>query len=223
MKVEAQLSNFKNKRMTVTDHWSLALAYGQAHANRCLGLALRGIFLCRKTEIDWFMNGMRRIFPEAWEAFANFLPEQERADLLGNYHRRLIDPNPEIHLPAARVWSRYEGSCSTLRPNPEALSSLLEPTAALGLARIEAHYFVNKCFMQEGQLLDKVSQLARIPCIIVQGRYDAVCPIVSAVELAAAWPNAELQIVTDAGHSAMEPGIRSKLIAAMERFKSIEC
>ena len=202
---------------------SLALAYGQAHANRCLGLALRGIFLCRKTEIDWFMNGMRRIFPEAWEAFANFLPEQERADLLGNYHRRLIDPNPEIHLPAARVWSRYEGSCSTLRPNPEALSSLLEPTAALGLARIEAHYFVNNCFMQEGQLLDKVSQLARIPCIIVQGRYDAVCPIVSAVELAAAWPNAELQIVTDAGHSAMEPGIRSKLIAAMERFKSIEC
>ena len=202
---------------------SLALAYGQAHANRCLGLALRGIFLCRKAEIDWFMNGMRRIFPEAWEAFANFLPEQERADLLGNYHRRLIDPNPEIHLPAARVWSRYEGSCSTLRPNPEALSSLLEPTAALGLARIEAHYFVNNCFMQEGQLLDKVSQLARIPCIIVQGRYDAVCPIVSAVELAAAWPNAELQIVTDAGHSAMEPGIRSKLIAAMERFKSIEC
>jgi len=202
---------------------SLALAYGQAHANRCLGLALRGIFLCRKAEIDWFMHGMRRIFPEAWEAFANFLPEQERDDLLGNYHRRLIDPNPEIHLPAARVWSRYEGSCSTLRPNPEALSSLLEPTAALGLARIEAHYFVNNCFMQEGQLLDKVSQLARIPCIIVQGRYDAVCPIVSAVELAAAWPNAELQIVTDAGHSAMEPGIRSKLIAAMERFKSIEC
>ena len=202
---------------------SLALAYGQAHANRCLGLALRGIFLCRKAEIDWFMNGMRRIFPEAWEAFANFLPEQERADLLGNYHRRLIDPNPEIHLPAARVWSRYEGSCSTLRPNPEALSSLLEPTAALGLARIEAHYFVNNCFMKEGQLLDRVSQLARIPCIIVQGRYAAVCPIVSAVELAAAWPNAELQIVTDAGHSAMEPGIRSKLIAAMERFKSIEC
>ena len=202
---------------------SLALAYGQAHANRCLGLAVRGIFLCRKAEIDWFMHGMRRIFPEAWEAFANFLPEQERDDLLGNYHRRLIDPNPEIHLPAARVWSRYEGSCSTLRPNPEALSSLLEPTAALGLARIEAHYLVNKCFMQEGQLLDKVSQLARIPCIIVQGRYDAVCPIVSAVELAAAWPNAELQIVTDAGHSAMEPGIRSKLIAAMERFKSIEC
>ena len=91
------------------------------------------------------MNGMRRIFPEAWEAFADFLPEQERADLLGNYHRRLIDPNPEIHLPAARVWSRYEGSCSTLRPNPEALSSLLEPTAALGLAWIEAHYFINKC------------------------------------------------------------------------------
>tara|TARA_B100000676_G_C18016707_1_gene810095 strand:- start:687 stop:1640 length:954 start_codon:yes stop_codon:yes gene_type:complete len=201
---------------------SLALAYAQAHANRCLGLALRGIFLCRKVEIDWFMYGMRRIFPEAWEAFANFLPEQERDDLLGNYYRRLIDPNPEIHLPAARVWSRYEGSCSTLRPNPEALSSLLEPTAALGLARIEAHYFVNNCFMKDGQLLDEVSRLANVPCIIVQGRYDAVCPIVSAVELAASWPNAELNIVTDAGHSAMEPGIRSKLITAMENFKSIE-
>jgi|TARA_A100001037_G_scaffold303324_1_gene337026 proline iminopeptidase len=201
---------------------SLALAYGQAHANRCLGLVLRGIFLCRKVEIDWFMNGMRRIFPEAWEAFANFLPEQERDDLLGNYHRRLIDPNPEIHLPAARVWSRYEGSCSTLRPNPEALSSLLEPTAALGLARIEAHYFVNNCFMRDGQLLEEVSRLASVPCIIVQGRYDAVCPIVSAVELAASWPDAELHIVTDAGHSAMEPGIRSNLISAMENFKSIE-
>ena len=199
---------------------SLALAYGEAHPDRCLGLVLRGIFLCRKDEIDWFMYGMRRLFPEAWETFANFLPEQERGDLLGNYRRRLIDPDPEIHLPAARVWSRYEGSCSTLRPNPEAVSSFLEPATALGLARIEAHYFVNDCFMDEGQLLDDVSRLSGVPGVIVQGRYDAVCPIVSAVELDAAWPDAKLHIVTDAGHSAMEPGIRSELIAAMERFKS---
>ena len=199
---------------------SLALAYGQAHPDRCLGLILRGIFLCRKDEIDWFMYGMRRLFPEAWETFANFLPEQERRDLLGNYHRRLTDPDPEIHLPAARVWSRYEGSCSTLRPSPEAVSSFLEPATALGLARIEAHYFVNDCFMDEGQLLDNVSRLSGVPGVIVQGRYDAVCPIVSAVELDAAWPDAELHIVTDAGHSAMEPGIRIELIAAMERFKT---
>jgi proline iminopeptidase len=199
---------------------SLALAYGQAYPDRCLGLVLRGIFLCRKDEIDWFMYGMRRLFPEAWATFANYLPVQERGDLLGNYHRRLIDPDPKIHLPAARVWSRYEGSCSTLRPNPGAVSSFFEPATALGLARIEAHYFINDCFMDEGQLLDNVSRLFGVPGVIVQGRYDAVCPIVSAVELNAAWPDAELHIVTDAGHSAMEPGIRSELIAAMERFKT---
>ncbi|MEC8163216.1 MAG: prolyl aminopeptidase [Pseudomonadota bacterium] len=199
---------------------SLALAYGQAYPDRCLGLVLRGIFLCRKDEIDWFMYGMRRLFPEAWETFANYLPVQERGDLLGNYYRRLIDPDPKIHLPAARVWSRYEGSCSTLRPNPGAVSSFIEPATALGLARIEAHYFVNNCFMDERQLLDDVSRLSGVPGVIVQGRYDAVCPIVSAVELNAAWPDAELHIVTDAGHSAMEPGIRSELIAAMERFKT---
>lgn len=200
---------------------SLALAYGEAHPARCLGLILRGIFLCRKDEIEWFMTGMRRLFPEAWADFANFLPANERDDLLGNYHRRLIDPDPEIHLPAARVWSRYEGSCSTLRPNPDAVSSFLEPQTALGLARIEAHYFVNDCFMEEGALLKNANHLNEIPGMIVQGRYDAVCPVVSAVELAEVWQNARLQIVTDAGHSAMEPGIRGELIAAMERFKAI--
>lgn len=198
---------------------SLALAYAQAHPACCLGLVLRGIFLCRQDEIDWFMSGMRRLFPEAWDEFAGFLPESERGALLENYHRRLVDPDPQVHLPAARVWSRYEGSCSTLRPNPEAVSSFLEPAMALGLARIEAHYFVNHCFMEEGDLLARADRLSDVPGVIVQGRYDAVCPIVSAVELAAAWPKAELHIVTDAGHSAMEPGIRSELIAAMERFK----
>ncbi|MEL0113796.1 MAG: prolyl aminopeptidase, partial [Rickettsiales bacterium] len=201
---------------------SLALAYGEAHPDRCRALILRGIFLCRKDEIDWFMTGMRRLFPEAWSEFANYLPAEERGDLLHNYHRRLIDPNPEVHLPAARAWSRYEGSCSTLRPNPDAVTSFLEPATALGLARIEAHYFVNDCFMPEGALLENVGRLEGVPGVIVQGRYDAVCPVVSAVELAEVWRGARLQIVTDAGHSAMEPGIRSELIAAMERFKSID-
>ena len=200
---------------------SLALAYAEKHPQHCLGLALRGIFLCRRDEIEWFMTGMRRLFPEAWNAFANHLPEDERDDLLTNYHRRLIDPDPAVHLPAARVWSRYEGSCSTLRPNPEAVSSFLEPATALGLARIEAHYFVNDCFMPEGALLKNADRMAKIPGVIVQGRYDAVCPVVSAVELSAAWPRATLRIVTDAGHSAMEPGIRSELIAAMEDFKAV--
>jgi proline iminopeptidase len=201
---------------------SLALAYGEAHPDRCRALILRGIFLCRKDEIDWFMTGMRRLFPEAWSEFANYLPAAERGDLLHNYHRRLIDPDPEVHLPAARAWSRYEGSCSTLRPNPDAVTSFLEPATALGLARIEAHYFVNDCFMPEGALLENVGRLEGVPGVIVQGRYDAVCPVVSAVELAEVWRGARLQIVSDAGHSAMEPGIRSELIATMERFKSID-
>lgn len=199
---------------------SLALTYAEAHKERCLGLVLRGIFLCRRKEIDWFMTGMRRLFPEAWQEFSNHLPKDERDDLLFNYHRRLVDPNPSIHIPAARVWSRYEGSCSTLRPNPEAVSSLLEPSSALGLARIEAHYFINACFMNEGELLDNIERIADVPGVIVQGRYDAICPVISAVELAAAWPRVDLRVIADAGHSAMEPGIRSELISAMEKFKT---
>ena len=199
---------------------SLALAYAEAHKERCLGLVLRGIFLCRREEIDWFMTGMRRLFPEAWQEFSNYLPKDERDDLLFNYHRRLVDPDPSIHIPAARVWSKYEGSCSTLRPNPEAVSSLLEPTSALSLARIEAHYFINACFMNEGELLDNIERIADIPGVIVQGRYDAICPVISAVELAAAWPRVDLRVIADAGHSAMEPGIRSELISAMEKFKT---
>ena len=198
---------------------SLALAYGERYPDRCMALVLRGIFLCRRTEVDWFMTGMRRIFPEAWGEFAGHLPEAERDDLLGNYHRRLIDPDPEIHMPAARAWSRYEGSCSTLRPNPETVSSFLEPNTALGLARIEAHYFVHDCFLEEGALLSDADRLEGIPGVIVQGRYDVVCPVESAFDLHSAWPESELEIVSDAGHSAMEPGIRSGLIAAMERFK----
>ncbi|PPR56855.1 MAG: Proline iminopeptidase, partial [Alphaproteobacteria bacterium MarineAlpha4_Bin2] len=135
---------------------SLAIAYAEAHPERCLGLVLRGIFLCRQDEIEWFMTGMRRLFPEAWRDFANHLPENERDNLLVNFHRRLIDPDPSVHMPAARAWSRYEGSCSTLRPNPGAVSSLLEPATALGLARIEAHYFVNDCFLAEDELLKNI-------------------------------------------------------------------
>lgn len=167
------------------------------------------------------MTGMRRFFPEAWRAFAEHLPNRERGDLLTGYYRRLTDPDPEVHLPAARAWSRYEGSCSTLRPNPETVSSFLEPTTSLGLARIEAHYFVNDCFMEDGALLSRAAQLDGLPGVIVQGRYDVVCPVQSATELHLAWPDSELEIVSDAGHSAMEPGIRSGLIAAMERFKSL--
>lgn len=200
---------------------SLALAYAEAHPERCIALVLRGIFLCRKFEVDWFLRGMRRFFPEAWRRFTEYLPEDEREDLLGNYYKRLTNPDATVHMPAARAWSQYEGSCSTLRPNPEAVAAFADPRVALGLARIEAHYFVNHLFMEEGQLLRDAHRIADIPGAIVQGRYDVVCPIVSADDLSRAWPGASYTIVPDAGHSAMEPGIRTGLVNATNRFRDL--
>jgi proline iminopeptidase len=200
---------------------TLALAYAEHHPGRVLALVLRGIFLGRPSEIDWFLHGIRHVFPEPWREFAEFIPAGERGDLLGAYHRRLVDPDPAVHLPAARRWSVYEGSCSTLAPNPALVADFASDRVALGLARIEAHYFVNRLFLPEGFLLDNVARVRHIPGVIVQGRYDAVCPAVTADDLHRAWPEAEYHVVSDAGHSAFEPGIRSRLVAAMERFKSI--
>jgi len=200
---------------------TLALAYAQTHPERVTALVLRGIFLCRRAEIEWFLYGMRWIYPETWRRFAEQLPEAERGDLLHNYHRRLIDPDPAVHMPAARAWSTYEGACSTLLPSPETVAAFGQDTMALGLARIEAHYFVNDIFLEEGALLDNVGRLRGIPAAIVQGRYDVVCPIATADELHRAWPEAAYQVVPDAGHSAMEPGVRAALIAATERFKGV--
>jgi len=200
---------------------TLALAYAESHPKHCTGLVLRGIFLCRKHEIDWFLYDIRHIFPEAWRAFAEYLPAAERADLLGHYHRRLMDPDPAVHMPAARRWSVYEGSCSTLLPSPETVAAFGDDRMALGLARMEAHYFANNIFLPENSLLDELPRIRRLPAIIVQGRYDVVCPIVTADELHRAWPEASYVVVPDAGHSAMEPGIRSALVAATDRFRAL--
>ena len=198
---------------------TLALYYAETHPERVAGLILRGIFLCRASEIEWFLYGMQRIFPEAWRAFAGFLPEAERGDLLASYHRRLTDPDPQIHLPAARAWSIYEGACSTLLPNPETVAAFGEDRLALGLARIEAHYFTRHLFSPKQDLVAHIGRIRHLPGVIVQGRYDMVCPICSADELARAWPEAQYVIVRDAGHSAMEPGIREQLVLAGERAK----
>jgi len=198
---------------------TLALAYAQAHPTAVRALVLRGIFLSRKLELDWFLYGMRHVFPEAWRDFAGFLPAEERDDLLLGYHRRLIDPDPSIHLPAARAWSAFEGQCSTLLPSPETVASFNDDAKALGLARIEAHYFRHACFLADGALLAGIDRIRTIPTTIVQGRYDMVCPILSADDLARAWPEARYIVVPDAGHSAMEPGIRAALVGAMERLK----
>ncbi len=200
---------------------TLALAYGEAHPEACLGFVLRGIFLCRPPEIDWFLYGMRNVFPDTWARFAGFVPPDERDDLLWAYRRRLEHPDPAVHLPAARAWSIYEGACSTLLPSEDAIKHFGSDTVALGLARIEAHYFANRIFLPDDSLLANVGRIRHLPCVIVQGRYDMVCPAVSAFDLAAAWPEAELQVVADAGHSAWEPGIRARLVAATDRFRSL--
>jgi proline iminopeptidase len=197
---------------------TLALAYAEAHPECCSGLVLRGIFLCRKSEIDWFLDGIRAFFPEAQRQLAEFIPESERGDLLAAYHRRLLDPDPAVHQPAAYRWATFEASCSTLLPNPELIAAFGSDRTALSLSRIEAHYFMNNIFLPDNSLLAHIDRIRAIPAVIVQGRYDAVCPIVSADELARAWPEARYVIVPDAGHSAFEPGIARELVAACDQF-----
>lgn len=198
---------------------TLALAYGESHPEHCLGFILRGIFLCRQSEIDWFLYGLKTLFPEAWQTFVTPLSLPERENILAAYHQRLMDPDPAVHMPAARTWSTYEGSCSTLLPNPETVGYFSGDTVALGLARMEAHYFSHGIFLPPNSLLDNIDKVRSIPCIIVQGRYDAVCPIVSADDLHHAWPEARYVIVNDAGHSAWEPGICAELVQATEKFR----
>ena len=198
---------------------TLALAYAQAYPSRVLGCVLRGVFLGRPHEVDWFLNGMAAVFPDAHANFAGFLPEAERGDILGGYLRRLTHPDQSVHLPAARAWSVYEGSCSTLMPSPETVTSFAQDRTALGLARIEAYYFAHGLFLPPEGLLGQMDPISHIPAEIVQGRYDMICPPRTAFELAAAWRSARLTIVPDAGHSALEPGIRRALVAAVERFR----
>lgn len=199
---------------------TLALAYAVAHPQRVLGLVLRGIFLGEKREIDWFMERMGTFFPEAHRAFVQFLPAAERGDLLGAYYRRLTDPDPAVHLPAAHAWDRYETACSTLMPQPESPAKFDDAAAALAIARIEAHYFVHRVFLRDGELLDGVPRVRHLPCTIVQGRYDVVCPPVTADALARAWPEAEYIVVPDAGHSVREPGITRELVRAVQRLQA---
>lgn len=195
----------------------LALVYAIEHTERCLGLILRGVFLGRAEELDWFLNGMGTFFPEAHRDFHQFLPEQEHTDVLDNYVSRLNDPDPAVHMPAARAWNAYENACSVLVPRyPGGVGP-----AALHLARIEAHYFRHGMFLEENYILKHIDRIQGLPGTIVQGRYDAICPIRTADALAQAWPQASYVIVPDAGHSALEPPIRRALVRAGESFKSL--
>lgn len=198
---------------------TLALAYAQAHGERCRGLVLRGIFLCGNEEVDWFLYGMGRFFPEAWRKFAEGVPDNERGDLLAAYQQRLEHSDPEVSITAARGWAAYEATCSTLRPNGDAVAAMGDGTGALALARLEAHYLAHNAFLEEGVLLANIDLVRYLPCVIVQGRYDMVCPPTTADRLAKAWPEARLEVIADAGHSALEPGIRAALLTATEMMK----
>ncbi len=198
---------------------TLALAYGETYPEHCLGFILRGVFLGAGDEVDWFLNGIARVFPEAHRAFAGHIPASERQDLLAAYARRLNSANRAEALAAARVWGRYESMCSTLRP-AELPIGAESGEGLLAIARIEAHYFIHRLFLEDGQILRDIDRVSHLPCAIVQGRYDMICPVASADALAAAWPGADYVIVDDAGHSAMEPGVRSALVRATEAFKT---
>ena len=181
---------------------------------------LRGIFLGASYEIDWFISGIRHVFPEAWRALLAHVPEAHHDDVVHWFHQRLADPDPAVHMPLARAWSSFEASCSTLRPDPSLLAHSEEDVVAIGIARMETHYFVHDLFLADGQLLAGVPKLRHLPCTIVQGRYDMVCPIVTADALARAWPEAHYVVVPDAGHSAWEIGTTSALVRACERMKA---
>jgi proline iminopeptidase len=201
---------------------TLALAYAETHPERVRALVLRGIFLCRPKEIRWFyQEGASAIFPDRFEEYLAPIPEAERADLLHAYYRRLTGPDEAVRLAAARAWSRWEGSTLRLLPDPRVIAEFEEPHKALALARIECHYFVNQAFLAtDDWLLAQVDRIRRIPGVIVQGRYDVVCPAMSAWDLHRAWPEADLVVVPDAGHHAMEPGIVDSLVTATDRFRA---
>lgn len=199
---------------------TLALAYGARWPERCAGFILRGVFFGTRREVDWFLFGMSMFFPEAHREFVNFLPEAERHDVLANYHRRLIDPDPGVHGPAALNWALYESACSNLLPRPSASPVRGGDVSALALARIEAHYFKHDLFLPESYIARAVASIRGVPATIIQGRYDMICPAATADALARHWPHARYVVVPAAGHSALEPGILAALVQATEGMKS---
>jgi proline iminopeptidase len=199
---------------------TLALAYAQSHPERVTELVLRGIFAIQDWEVKWlYQDGAGKLFAEAFEHFKSLIPENEQGDLIAAYHARLNDADEAVRLKHAKAWSQWEGSCLSLLPDPQRVNNFGEDRFASAFAAIECHYFVNKGFMAyDGALLDGVDKIKHLPGVIVQGRYDVVTPAATAFELAKRWPNAELIIVPDAGHTAMEPGITDALVRATDKY-----
>ncbi|MBW4651741.1 MAG: prolyl aminopeptidase [Kaiparowitsia implicata GSE-PSE-MK54-09C] len=202
---------------------TLALTYAEAHPERVKGLILRGIFTLRQKELRWFyQEGCSYLYPDAWEAYLQPIPLEERHDLIAAYYRRLTSDDPVVRRAAARAWSIWEGSTSRLIPEANVAEQYGREGFADAFARIECHYFVNKGFFETEDLIYRqIDRIRPIPGVIVQGRYDVVCPMVSAWELHQAWPEAEFQVIPDAGHSMNEPGIRTALLDASDRFATL--
>jgi len=201
---------------------TLAMSYACQRPKRCMSMIMRGIFLCEQEEVDWFLYGMNNFFPEAWEQFVGVLDLDEQEDILENYYRYLTDESdPEKQMEAAICWSLYEGACSSLMPNYETITTDEQKKHALALARIEAHYFINEIISPEKSLIHNIELLRSIPTAIIQGRYDVICPIRTAYKVHQIWPEADYIVVPDAGHSALDAPLRSRLIEATENAKTI--
>ncbi|MAE52137.1 MAG: prolyl aminopeptidase [Micavibrio sp.] len=202
---------------------TLALNYAIAYPDRVISLILRGIFLCEHYEVDWFLHGMGNLFPEAYDQFAGFIPQEEQEDLLGAYYKRLTDDsNPNEQMEAAICWTLYEGACSSIVPNYEIITTNEQKQHALAMARLEAHFFTHEVRSPEDSLLKQIDRIRHIPSSIIQGRYDAICPIKTAYKLHQLWPEADYISVPDAGHSALDPALRSRLIEATQNAKTIQ-
>ena len=198
---------------------TLALAYAERHPQRVTAMVLRGIFLGRARDVHWFyQQGTSRLFPEYWQDFIEPIPEPERDHMIQAYYRYLTSDDESVRIKAARAWSLWEGRTANLLLNDDVIHHFGDPKAALSIARIECHYFVNDCFLSANQLINQADKLAHIPGTIVHGRYDVICPVEQAFELHQAWPASQLKVIPDAGHSALEPGIRSVLIEAMDEL-----
>jgi len=200
---------------------TLALSYASLYPQNCLSLILRSIFLLEQNEIDWWLYGARSLFPEAWEQFSDFIPQEERHDLVSAYHKRLMGTDAKAAQDAAIHWALYESACSSLIPNYETITTEEQKARVLALARIECHYFKNEVIPPAQSLLKSIEKFRAIPATIIHGRYDAVCPLSTAYRLHQAWPEADYVVVQDGGHSALDPAIRSRLIEASENAKSL--
>ncbi len=199
---------------------TLALSYAAKHAAVCLSMTLRGIFLMEQDGIDWLLYENKNVFPEAWEQFTGIIPEEERGDLLTAYHKRLMSDDKKIQLEAAMSWSLYESACASLIPNYEIITTDEQRDRALAISIIECHFFATQLIDKKDSLLNKIDHFRHIPTTIIQGRYDMICPIISAHRLHSVWPEADYIVVPDGGHSALDPTIRSRLIEATENIKS---